>query len=191
MNTTPTGSELLSSRGCASAIRAAGCALLAVFLSVLPASATTVSYQQDVGGYTGTEDTFLQSDPANAGTDNGASASVGWDDDDPGGTGLEHRFDRCSIPQTPSDLAGDPLSDRRHDPPHDGGLREAPRRAVKIHDVEPRGTCIHEPTSDVRRIVVVHRRSPEIAAPEADDEAGLEVDGRKELEGKARVRRIG
>ena len=89
MNTTTTGSELLSSQGCVSAIRAVGCALLAIFLSVLPVSATTVSYQQDVGGYTGTEDTFLQSDPTNAGTNNGASAFVGWDDDDPGGTGFD------------------------------------------------------------------------------------------------------
>ena len=89
MNTNSTDAAFISSRGCLTAIRAVGCAMLAIFLSVLPVFATTVSFQQDAGGYTATEDTFLQADPTNAGTDNGASDAIGWDADDPNGTGYD------------------------------------------------------------------------------------------------------
>ena len=82
MNTKPTGSDIVPSRGHTAGIRAVGCALLAIFLFALPVSATTVSFQQGVGGYASTDDTFLQGDPTNAGTDNSASPFVGWDESD-------------------------------------------------------------------------------------------------------------
>lgn len=57
-----------------------------------------VTFQQEVAGYTSTVDTFIQQDPANAGTDNGAATEIGWDADDPIGDGYEVyallRFDR-------------------------------------------------------------------------------------------------
>jgi len=51
------------------------------------ALADTVTYRQGASGYTGVVDTFLQQNPANAGTNNGAALLLGWDGDDPSGTG--------------------------------------------------------------------------------------------------------
>lgn len=51
------------------------------------ALATTVNFQEGSGGYTGTQDTFLQQNPANASTNNGNATLIGWDGDDPSGTG--------------------------------------------------------------------------------------------------------
>ena len=58
-------------------------------------AATTVSFQQGVGGYTSTLDTFLaESAPT---TTHGSLTSVGWDSDDPSGSGNDSialiRFD--------------------------------------------------------------------------------------------------
>jgi hypothetical protein len=52
-----------------------------------PALAVTVTFQQGVSAYSGTQDTFLQQNPPNSSTDNGAATTVGWDGDDPSGTG--------------------------------------------------------------------------------------------------------
>lgn len=75
----------------------ASCAFLAMGLQGARTLATVVTFQNGTNGYSGTQDTFLQQDPANAGTNNGAGQSVGWDGDDPAGTGLDQytliRFD--------------------------------------------------------------------------------------------------
>lgn len=47
----------------------------------------TVMFQQGLDGYTGTRDTFLQQDPANANTDNSAATQLNVDSDDPSGSG--------------------------------------------------------------------------------------------------------
>ena len=73
-------------------------AALALLLGAsAPALAVTVSFREGASGYLGCQDTFLQQNPPNAGTNNGAQASCGWDGDDPAGTGLDQytllRFD--------------------------------------------------------------------------------------------------
>lgn len=52
-----------------------------------PQATTTVVFQEGVGGYAGTTDTFIQENPADADNDNGNLEALGWDDDDPTGTG--------------------------------------------------------------------------------------------------------
>ncbi|MFH1108835.1 MAG: DNRLRE domain-containing protein [Planctomycetota bacterium] len=69
----------------------------AVIASASTASGEVVDFQQAVNGYIGTVDTFLQQDPANANRNNGGSSAIGWDGDDPSGTGYDEyalvRFD--------------------------------------------------------------------------------------------------
>jgi hypothetical protein len=89
MNTKQTGSDFRTMRGRWTARNSVALALLAIFLSAFPAGAVTVSFQEGTGGYSGTQDTFLQADPANANADNSAAAAVGWDGDDPNGTGFD------------------------------------------------------------------------------------------------------
>ena len=64
-------------------------AALAASCAITTAWADTVTFRQGAGGYTGGLDTMLQQDPANAGTNNGAGALLGWDGDDPSGTGFD------------------------------------------------------------------------------------------------------
>lgn len=65
----------------------------ALGLAAASATATTVTFQEGVNltgtgtPFAGTSDTFVQQDPANASTNNGAAQSFGWDGDDPGGSG--------------------------------------------------------------------------------------------------------
>jgi len=63
-------------------------ALLAGFAATA-AQADTVTFRQGANGYTSVVDTMLQQDPANAGTNNGAATLLGWDSDDPNGTGYD------------------------------------------------------------------------------------------------------
>ncbi len=51
------------------------------------AGPVTVMFQQGLGGYAGTVDTFIQQDPPSANNDNANLEALGWDDDDPNGTG--------------------------------------------------------------------------------------------------------
>lgn len=88
MNTKLACSDFSTMRGSLRVRHSLAFALLAIFLSTLPVMAATVTFQDgDGNGYAGTEDTFLQGDPLNSGTDNGAAPAIGWDDDDPNGTG--------------------------------------------------------------------------------------------------------
>lgn len=63
---------------------------IALFANVSPesTSAETYTFQNGINGYTGTVDTFIaENDP---GTPKGNLVAVEWDDDDPGGTGLNN-----------------------------------------------------------------------------------------------------
>ncbi len=60
-----------------------GCVALVV--GAAPLWAVTVTFQQNVSGYTSGQDTFLQQ--ATPGVDNSAALAIGWDGDDPNGTG--------------------------------------------------------------------------------------------------------
>ena len=72
------------------------CCVTAV-LSAGHAGAVTLTFRQDQNGYAATQDTFLQQNPPSANTDNGAAAAIGWDGDDPAGSGFDQlallRFD--------------------------------------------------------------------------------------------------
>jgi len=63
--------------------------LLSLHIGHGPAGAATLSFQEDVDAYTGTQDTFLQQDPSNASTYRGAAAGLAWDDDSPSATGFD------------------------------------------------------------------------------------------------------
>jgi hypothetical protein len=69
--------------------RLASVLFAAVLIAVVPAFAATVTFQQGAGGYSSARDTFIQQDPANAGTNNAAAAALNWDGDDPGSTGYD------------------------------------------------------------------------------------------------------
>ena len=64
-------------------------ACFALLTHVRRTSAETVSFQQGVNGYAGTQDTFLQQHPSGAGTNRGTASSLAWDDDNPSGTGFD------------------------------------------------------------------------------------------------------
>jgi len=62
---------------------------LLVSLMAAPASGVTLTFREGLNGYTGTQDTYIQQDPANQGTNNGAALDFGWDGDDPASTGFD------------------------------------------------------------------------------------------------------
>jgi hypothetical protein len=64
-------------------------AAAAFLLATADAVAATVTFRQGVNGYTGAVDTFLQQNPANAGTNNSTVQGLRWDGDDPSGTGYD------------------------------------------------------------------------------------------------------
>ncbi len=51
--------------------------------------ADLVTFRQGDGGYTEAADTFIQENPASSGSDNGTATALGWDNDDPSGTGFD------------------------------------------------------------------------------------------------------
>jgi hypothetical protein len=55
--------------------------------SVPPSQTMVAMFQEGADGYAGTVDTFIQENPADRDNDNGNLDALGWDDDDPNGTG--------------------------------------------------------------------------------------------------------
>jgi hypothetical protein len=53
----------------------------------VPPPPLMVMFQEGADGYAGTADTFIQENPADTDNDNGNLDALGWDDDDPSGSG--------------------------------------------------------------------------------------------------------
>jgi len=74
-----------------------GVAALPLLLLATAALADTATFRQGASGYTGVVDTWVQQDPANINTNNGASTTLGWDGDNPANSGNDEyvliRFD--------------------------------------------------------------------------------------------------
>ncbi|OWY63865.1 hypothetical protein B7486_50565, partial [cyanobacterium TDX16] len=84
---------IVESNPSSSLLRCKSAGLLALFLlgslMAAPVSGVTLTFREGLNGYTGTQDTYIQQDPANQGTNNGAALDFGWDGDDPASTGFD------------------------------------------------------------------------------------------------------